>query len=59
MGLDGIKKWFRRLTGAAEEEAKGGMPATTPAPGSNDDERETSTNAQTEGASDEPWPAKG
>jgi hypothetical protein len=38
----------------------GESPVATPPPGaysgSGDAEQETSTNAQTEGASDEPWP---
>jgi len=51
--LDGIK---RLLTGAkADTEAvvEGEVPAATP---QGEDERETSTNAQMAGASDEPWP---
>jgi hypothetical protein len=51
--LDGIK---RLLTGA-KAEAEGGLergePVATP-PG--EDERETSTNAQTSAATGEPWP---
>jgi hypothetical protein len=50
--LDEIK---RLLTGAkadADAVAEGEVPAATQ-PG---EERETSTNAQTAGASDEPWP---
>jgi hypothetical protein len=47
--IDAIKRWFRR----EEERAEGGSPVATPAP---EDERETSTNAQAEGARDEPWP---
>jgi hypothetical protein len=46
--------------GAAEDEAGGGTPVATPPPGARsaeagDAERETSTNAQLEGAADEPW----
>jgi hypothetical protein len=51
--LDEIK---RLLTGAkddAEIHAEGGEPVAT-APG--EDQRETSTNAQMMGSSDEPWP---
>jgi len=51
-----IMEWFRRSEATAEEDAEGGRPAATP-PG--DAERETSTNAQTAGASDEPWPGNG
>jgi hypothetical protein len=50
--LDEIK---RLLTGAkddAETHAEGGEPVATP-PG--EEERETSTNAQMMGSSDEPW----
>ena len=51
--LDTIRKWF----GQAKREAEGSEPvATPPSAGLEDDERETSTNAQMEGASDEPWP---
>jgi hypothetical protein len=56
-GLDRIKQLFRRATTAAEEVAEGGEPDATPAPGSGSDDpdRETSTNAQVEGAADQPW----
>ena len=50
--LDEIK---RLLTGAKEDakiHAEGGEPVATP-PG--EEERETSTNAQMMGSSDEPW----
>jgi hypothetical protein len=58
--LDWIKRWFRRTAGSGEEAVEG-SPVATPPPGANpagmrDVERETSTNAQTEGAADEPWP---
>ena len=57
--LDSITRWFRRARTAAEDEAKGGTPVATPpqgAPSSElDDDRETSTNAQPEGAADEPY----
>ena len=61
MSLEGIKQWFRRLAGSVETEAGGEEPVATPATGANADrtddaERETSTNAQVEGAADEPWP---
>ncbi len=61
MSLEGIKRWFGRLGGSVEAEAEGEEPVATPAAGANADaredaERETSTNAQVEGAADEPWP---
>jgi hypothetical protein len=46
--LDGIK----RLLAGAKSEAEGEVPVVTP---QGDDERETSTNAQTAGASGQPW----
>ena len=60
MGLEKIKGWFRRAGTSAEEVAEGGEPVATPPPGSasaptSDPDRETSTNAQSEGAADEPW----
>jgi hypothetical protein len=55
--LDRIKQWFRKEGDEAETVAKGGEPDATPPDGGNGEpERETSTNAQTQGASDEPWP---
>jgi hypothetical protein len=55
--IEKIKQWFRRSEAIAEEKAKGGRPVATPPAGRSDDpERETSTNAQTAGALDEPWP---
>ncbi len=59
--LDQIKRWFRKTVGAAEERIDGGSPVATPPPdatsvGTGGVERETSTNAQTEGGTDEPWP---
>jgi hypothetical protein len=61
VSLEGIKRWFHRLVGSVETEAEGEEPVATPASGANADtgddaERETSTNAQVEGAADEPWP---
>jgi hypothetical protein len=56
--LDKLKGWFRRETASAEEIAEGGEPVATPPPGAaagGDPERETSTNAQTEGAAGQPW----
>jgi len=55
-----ITLWFRRTAGSAEEAVEGSPVATAPpgatADGLSDDERETSTDAQTEGAAGEPWP---
>jgi hypothetical protein len=60
MSLERIKQLFRRTAGSAEEAVES-SPVTMPPPGADPDgisgdERETSTNAQTEGAADEPWP---
>jgi len=51
--LETIRKWFGRAEQEVEDE-----PVATPAHGGLGDEgeRETSTNAQMEGASGEPWP---
>jgi hypothetical protein len=55
--IEKIKQWLRRSEVAAAEDAEGGEPVATPPPGLSDDrDRETSTNAQTAGASDQPWP---
>jgi hypothetical protein len=56
--MDAIKRWFRRAEKSVEDAADGEAPVATPPPGaaSGDTDRETSTNAQTEGAADEPWP---
>jgi len=56
-----FKRWFRRTAGSAEDAVEGGSPVATPPPGGDplgmgDVEEETSTNAQMEGAADEPWP---
>ena len=55
-----FKRWFGRTAEAAEEAGEGESPVATPPPGSysgeRDAEQETSTNAQMEGAADEPWP---
>jgi hypothetical protein len=55
-----IKRWFRGTADSVETAAEEGSPAATPPPGAGsaagDAERETSTNAQMEGAADEPWP---
>jgi hypothetical protein len=66
VGLDRIKGWFRREAGKAEDVVEGAaVVATSPADvgsesiGPGDVERETSTNAQTQAAVDEPWPGSG
>jgi hypothetical protein len=51
-----IKRWLGGEASKVEETVEGAEPVTTPPLG--DDERETSTNAQMEGAADEPWPGK-
>jgi len=59
--VESITRWFRRAKRAVENEAEGGTPVATPPAGAgsseldDDSERETSTNAQLEGAADEPW----
>jgi hypothetical protein len=53
--LDRIRRWFRRAGDEAEDMAHGATPvAIPPQDSSGQPERETSTNAQTQGASDEP-----
>jgi hypothetical protein len=52
--LDAIKSLLTGAKADAESVAEGEVPAATPQGG--EDERETSTNAQMAGASDEPWP---
>jgi hypothetical protein len=59
VGLEKIKRWFRRATKSVEDVAHGLEPAATPPPGAGsstgDTDRETSTNAQVEGAVGEPY----
>jgi hypothetical protein len=62
-GLQKIKRWFGRTENSAEDVAGGETAVATPAPGApsaglGDTDRETSTNAQVEGAVGEPWPGK-
>ena len=60
---NGLKKFtslLRRATVTVEEIADGSEPVATPPPGARsarlgDPTRETSTNAQLDGAADEPW----
>ena len=58
MELDKIKSWFRRTENSAAEVAEGertvATPAGSPSGPMGDTDRETSTNAQVEGAADEP-----
>jgi hypothetical protein len=55
--IETIKRWFRRSEGVIETEVEGGEPVATPPGGSSEgSERETSTNAQTAAAADQPWP---
>jgi hypothetical protein len=63
-GLDNLRRRLRRAMGAAEDEAAGGTVVARPPAGaesteSGDADRETSTNAQMQGAADEPWPGNG
>jgi hypothetical protein len=54
--LEKIRSWFRREATSVEERVEGGEPVTTPPPGTTGDaQRETSTNAQVEGAVGQPW----
>jgi hypothetical protein len=55
-----IKRLFRRAASSVEAIADGEQAVATPPPGAastwkGDADRETSTNAQTEGAANEPW----
>ena len=53
--VDRIKGWFGRPASVVKNESEGGEPVATPPAGLGEDARETSTNAQTGGASGEPW----
>jgi hypothetical protein len=53
--LDDLRRWLRRATGSAEGEVAK-PPAGAESTETGDADRETSTNAQMEGAADEPWP---
>ena len=58
--LNGIRHWLRRAEDEAATATPGGKPIATPPKDSfGQPARETSTNAQTQGASDEPWSSKG
>jgi hypothetical protein len=52
--IDKIKSWFGKEENRVEYVVGGGEPVTVPPGG--EDERETSTNAQSQGAAEEPWP---
>ena len=59
-GLTKISGLFRRASTSVEEVVEGGEPVATPPSGATsgrlrDPDRETSTDAQMEGAADEPW----
>jgi hypothetical protein len=58
--FESIKRWFRGEQESEKERAAGGEPVATPPPGAasagQDPDRETSTNAQMEGAVGQPWP---
>jgi hypothetical protein len=56
--LERLKHWLGGAAHDAELAAEGGEPVATGTGGSigEQPERETSTNAQVAGASDEPWP---
>jgi hypothetical protein len=57
-GFERIKGWFRRTEKSVEDVVESGAAIATPPPGApGDSDRETSTNAQTEGAVGEPWPS--
>ena len=52
-----MRQWFAQVGRAVRAEADGEEPVATPPHGSlGVREQETSTNAQMQGASDEPWP---
>jgi hypothetical protein len=53
--LDALKQWLQRRKTDVEEIASGEVPVATP---EGDAESETSTNAQVEGASGQPWPGR-
>jgi hypothetical protein len=53
--LDAIRQWLRGRATEVEEIAEGGRPVTRAEGGV---ETETSTNAQVEGASGEPYPGR-
>jgi hypothetical protein len=60
MFLEKLKRLFRRDASSVETITRGGDPVATPPPGTEspwtgEGDRETSTNAQTEGAAGEPW----
>jgi hypothetical protein len=56
-----IRRWFRRAASSFEGVTDGGFAVATPPPEAasawmGDPDRETSTNAQVEGAVGQPWP---
>lgn len=55
--LQTIRRWLGQTAEPVEEKADGGSPVATPPPGAaGDTDRETSTNAQVEGAVGQPYP---
>jgi hypothetical protein len=55
--FDWFKRWLGTSAHEIEAEADGMEPTATPPTGSpGEGDRETSTNAQVQGAQDEPWP---
>jgi hypothetical protein len=57
--LETIKGWFRRAETSVEDAVESGAAVATPPPGTpGDSDRETSTNAQVEGAVGQPWPGE-
>ena len=60
-GMWKIRRWFRGAERSVEKVVDGEVAVATPPPGAasselGDTDRETSSNAQTEGAADQPWP---
>jgi hypothetical protein len=56
-----VRRWFRRAADALGEVGDGRLGVAVPPPGAasewrGDRDRETSTNGQTAGAADQPWP---
>jgi hypothetical protein len=56
-----VRRWLRRTAHPIQEVRDGRLSVATPPPGAASDwtgdrDRETSTNAQSEAAADQPWP---
>jgi len=54
--LDRIRQWLRRPGDEAQNVAGSAEPDASPPSSFGQPEREASTNAQVQGAEDEPWP---